>query len=155
MTGELPHPIRTGETIAMTAIAESTRLRRLLIAPLAVAGLLAVSACGDDEADTDNGEDTDQTETDGGDEANGEEDAEGEALTMDEVSANDSAESCWAVIDDTVYDLTGWIEEHPGGEGAIEQLCGTDATEAFEGQHAGSEGPEQQLAEMELGDLEG
>lgn len=139
----------------MTAIAESTRLRRLLIAPLAVAGLLAVSACGDDEADTDNGDDTEQTDTDGGDEAGGEDNGEAEALTMDEVSTHDSAESCWAVIDDTVYDLTGWIEEHPGGPGAIEQLCGTDATDAFEGQHAGSDGPEQQLAEMELGELEG
>ena len=37
---------------------------------------------------------------------------------------------------------------------SIEALCGTDATEDFEGQHGGEERPEEQLAEFEIGELE-
>ncbi|MDR8018223.1 cytochrome b5-like heme/steroid binding domain-containing protein [Nesterenkonia aerolata] len=76
------------------------------------------------------------------------------ALTMDEVAQHDSADSCWTVVDDTVYDLTEWVAEHPGGEQAIEGLCGTDGTEAFEQQHGGDAQPEERLADFELGPLE-
>lgn len=75
------------------------------------------------------------------------------SLTMDEVASHNTAESCYAVVEDTVYDLTGWIAKHPGGAGAIEKLCGTDATEAFGGVHGGNEKAEHALEQFAVGTL--
>ena len=55
--------------------------------------------------------------------------------TMTQVKANNTAKSCWSVIDGYVYNLTNWINSHPGGSGAILFLCGTDGTNAFKAQH--------------------
>ena len=55
--------------------------------------------------------------------------------TMAQVNANNTAKSCWSVIDGYVYNLTNWINSHPGGSGAILFLCGTDGTNAFKAQH--------------------
>ncbi|GAA1340641.1 hypothetical protein GCM10009594_11580 [Kocuria palustris] len=79
--------------------------------------------------------------------------SEAETYTMDEVAEHDGAESCWAAIDGGVYDLSDWIAQHPGGEGAIESLCGSDGTEAFTGQHEGSDRVAEQLAEFRIGEL--
>jgi cytochrome b involved in lipid metabolism len=76
-----------------------------------------------------------------------------DTFTMAEVEDNDSTDSCWAVMDGVVYDLTAWIDEHPGGGARIEQLCGTDASAAFDAQHGGQENPEEQLSEFEIGVL--
>lgn len=35
--------------------------------------------------------------------------------TMSEVSKHDQEKDCWMVIEDKVYDLTKFINEHPGG----------------------------------------
>jgi cytochrome b involved in lipid metabolism len=48
--------------------------------------------------------------------------------------------SCWMVIHDKVYDVTDFIEPHPGGH-IIEEGCGTDATELFETRPQGSGTP--------------
>ena len=57
--------------------------------------------------------------------------------TMEQVKANNTATKCWSVIDGRVYDLTNWINSHPGGAGAITSLCGTDGTSAYINQHKG------------------
>jgi hypothetical protein len=72
---------------------------------------------------------------------------------MAQVKANNSAASCWAVIDGNVYNLTAWINKHPGGPGAILFLCGTDATSSFSSKHGNQNGPAQQLAVYLLGPL--
>lgn len=59
-------------------------------------------------------------------------------MTMSEVASHNSRTSCWAAINGSVYDLTGWIPKHPGGAGAIAQLCGTDGSAKFNAQHGGS-----------------
>lgn len=79
---------------------------------------------------------------------------EGLILTMADVEMNDSEESCWSVIDGQVYDLTDWISKHPGGASRIIQLCGTDGTSLFQGQHGGSSGPESTLEGYLLGSLQ-
>ena len=73
--------------------------------------------------------------------------------TMEQVRANNTATKCWSVIDSKVYDLTNWINSHPGGSGAIISLCGTDGTAAFRGQHGGSGSPASRLAGYLLGPL--
>jgi cytochrome b involved in lipid metabolism len=77
----------------------------------------------------------------------------GVTYTMEKVKANASAASCWAVISGNVYDLTKWIGSHPGGEGAITSLCGTDGTSAFLGMHTGQSKPQSRLSGYLLGPL--
>lgn len=40
--------------------------------------------------------------------------------------------SIWLVLHDKVYDVTPFLDEHPGGEEILIENAGTDATEAFE-----------------------
>lgn len=79
---------------------------------------------------------------------------EGLTLTMADVEMNDSEQSCWSVIDGQVYDLTDWISKHPGGASRIIQLCGTDGTGLFQGQHGGSAAPESTLESYLIGPLQ-
>jgi len=73
--------------------------------------------------------------------------------TMAQVTANNSAKSCWAVIEGSVYNLTAWINSHPGGSGAILSLCGTEATSSFKGKHGNQSRPAEQLSGYLLGVL--
>ena len=73
--------------------------------------------------------------------------------TMAQVRANNTAANCWAVIDDSVYDLTNWIKSHPGGSGAIVGLCGTDGSAAFSIKHGNQSRPAAQLNSYRLGPL--
>lgn len=45
------------------------------------------------------------------------------------------AEGIWVALYDQVYDLTEYIDEHPGGPEAILDAAGTNATEIFEAVH--------------------
>ena len=73
--------------------------------------------------------------------------------TMAQVKANNSAKSCWTVVDGFVYNLTSWISSHPGGAGAILFLCGTDGTNAFKAQHENQARPAVRLDSYKLGPL--
>ena len=73
--------------------------------------------------------------------------------TMAQVRANNTARSCWSAIDGFVYDLTRWINSHPGGSGAILFLCGTDGTNAFSAQHQNQARPAIRLDSYRLGPL--
>ncbi len=73
--------------------------------------------------------------------------------TMAKVAQHNSAASCWAAINGNVYDLTDWINQHPGGPQRILNLCGTDATAAFNAQHGGQARPAQELAQFLLAPL--
>ncbi|KAH8482084.1 hypothetical protein H0E87_029527 [Populus deltoides] len=53
-----------------------------------------------------------------------------------EVSLHSKRTDCWIIIKDKVYDVTSYVEEHPGGD-AILAHAGDDSTEGFFGpQHA-------------------
>ncbi len=73
--------------------------------------------------------------------------------SMFDVSAHNSASSCWTAIAGGVYDLTDWIGQHPGGSQAILSLCGIDGTAAFDAQHGGQKQPENELASLKIGTL--
>ena len=73
--------------------------------------------------------------------------------TMELVRQNNSASSCWSVISENVYDLTKWINSHPGGSSAIRSLCGVDGTASYRSQHANQARPEQRLESFLLGPL--
>lgn len=61
------------------------------------------------------------------------------AEPLDE-NADANSFSCWTVIRDKVYDITDFLDSHPGGE-AIYQACGRDATTLFETRPEGSGTP--------------
>jgi cytochrome b involved in lipid metabolism len=73
--------------------------------------------------------------------------------TMDKVRENNSASSCWSIINGNVYDLTKWISSHPGGRSAITGICGRDGTSTFNGKHRGDGGPASILSGYLLGPL--
>ena len=79
--------------------------------------------------------------------------AEPAGYTMEKVKSNSSASSCWSVIRGNVYDLTNWINSHPGGSGAIRGLCGTDGSAEFAAKHQGQSNPESRLKGYLLGPL--
>lgn len=56
-------------------------------------------------------------------------------LTRAEVAKNNTEDSLWMIIDSRVYDVTDFVEAHPGGEAVLKQVAGTDATEAFYNLH--------------------
>ncbi|KAL0003551.1 hypothetical protein SO802_017332 [Lithocarpus litseifolius] len=49
-----------------------------------------------------------------------------------EVLVHNKKTDCWIIIKDKVYDVTAYIEEHPGGD-AILAHAGDDSTEGFYG----------------------
>ncbi|WJZ94484.1 hypothetical protein VitviT2T_013335 [Vitis vinifera] len=56
--------------------------------------------------------------------------------TKAEISLHNKKTDCWIIIKDKVYDVTSYVEEHPGGD-AILAHAGDDSTEGFFGpQHA-------------------
>jgi hypothetical protein len=73
--------------------------------------------------------------------------------TMAKVKENNSAASCWSVINGNVYNLTQWINSHPGGPSVIRGLCGVDGTSSFNGKHRGQGNPTSTLASYLLGPL--
>lgn len=73
--------------------------------------------------------------------------------TLAEVALHNSGTSCWTAINGNVYDVTSWINEHPGGPEAILSLCGTDGSTAFNDQHGGQSRPEAELATFKIGAL--
>ncbi|XP_022729763.1 cytochrome B5-like protein isoform X1 [Durio zibethinus] len=53
-----------------------------------------------------------------------------------EIALHDKRTDCWIIIKDKVYDVSSYVEEHPGGD-AILAHAGDDSTEGFYGpQHA-------------------
>lgn len=54
-------------------------------------------------------------------------------ITLDEVSYHDTMQDCWIVLYDRVYDITDFLEMHPGGHDVLLEHAGRDATIAFIG----------------------
>jgi len=73
--------------------------------------------------------------------------------TLSDVAAHNTPGDCWSAIDGKVYDLTGWIDQHPGGAQRIIDLCGTDGSAGFDAQHGGQARPAQELAQFLVGAL--
>ena len=73
--------------------------------------------------------------------------------SLADVKKHASPSSCWSAINGNVYDLTKWINRHPGGSSVIKALCGRDGSSMFNGQHGGQNRPASELAAFKLGKL--
>ncbi|QLG70343.1 hypothetical protein HG535_0A02820 [Zygotorulaspora mrakii] len=52
-------------------------------------------------------------------------------FTYQEIAEHNSPEDAWIIIDGKVYDVTKFVDEHPGGDEIILELAGQIATEPF------------------------
>lgn len=52
-------------------------------------------------------------------------------FTLDEVAKHNSKDDCWLLVRNNVYNVTSYIDKHPGGSKKIIPFCGKEATEAF------------------------
>lgn len=59
------------------------------------------------------------------------------SYNMSEIAKHGDATSCWTMIEDKVYDLTEYVEKHPGGSKSILAICGEDGTSSFNAMPAG------------------
>ncbi|KIM93577.1 hypothetical protein OIDMADRAFT_208040 [Oidiodendron maius Zn] len=55
-----------------------------------------------------------------------------ESLTYTEVATHRNPNDYYIVIHEKVYDISKFIDEHPGGEEVLKDVAGRDATVAFE-----------------------
>ena len=76
-----------------------------------------------------------------------------DTYTLSEVAAHATKSDCYSAIRGSVYNLTSWISQHPGGAKAIEGLCDKDGTDAFVKQHGGMEKQEETLAGFKVGEM--
>ncbi|XP_047206171.1 cytochrome b5 isoform X2 [Girardinichthys multiradiatus] len=51
---------------------------------------------------------------------------------LSEIEAQNSFKSTWIIIHNKVYDVTKFLDEHPGGEEVLREQAGGNATESFE-----------------------
>ena len=56
-------------------------------------------------------------------------------ISYAEVQKHASKESCWVVLYGSVWDVTSFLPEHPGGSSIILKLAGKDATEEYDPIH--------------------
>lgn len=107
------------------------------------------SSSGSSGGSTSGGGSTD----DGSSDDDGSTDDGSDGITMADVRTHNSAGDCWVVVGTAVVDLTSFISRHPGGAGVLTALCGTDATSAFQSQHANERMPANELDRLTIGTL--
>lgn len=62
--------------------------------------------------------------------------APSKTFTREQVKKEGNTEdSTWFIIDSKVYDVSDFLDAHPGGEAVLRQVAGTDATDAFYNLH--------------------
>ncbi|KAL0436152.1 UNVERIFIED_CONTAM: cytochrome [Sesamum radiatum] len=52
-------------------------------------------------------------------------------FTFDEVAQHNTRDDCWLVLFEKAYDVTAFIDEHPGGDDLLLNVTGKDATPEF------------------------
>lgn len=72
--------------------------------------------------------------------------------TLEEVQKHNTPDDVWIVIHNKIYDVTKYLEDHPGGSAILIEVAGTDATEAFE-EIGHSDEARDELAQFFVGDL--
>ncbi|CAK1585287.1 unnamed protein product [Parnassius mnemosyne] len=53
-------------------------------------------------------------------------------ISIEEVRKHRDSKSVWIIIHNDVYDVTNFLEEHPGGEDSLLGVAGQDGTQSFE-----------------------
>lgn len=56
----------------------------------------------------------------------------GEEYTFSDLAKHTTNKDCWILVNGLVYDVTEFLDEHPGGGDLLVQVAGKDATSDFE-----------------------
>ncbi len=75
------------------------------------------------------------------------------ALSVAEIKTHDNKSDCWSIVNGNVYNLTSYVQNHPGGAAVIANICGKDGTKAFTNQHNTQGKPNNVLSSFLLGPL--
>ncbi|KAL1807181.1 hypothetical protein ACET3Z_030249 [Daucus carota] len=59
-------------------------------------------------------------------------------LSFTDVSVHNNPKDCWVIINAKAYDVTKFLDDHPGGDEVLLQVAGEDASEEFESAGHGS-----------------
>ncbi|KAL0414092.1 UNVERIFIED_CONTAM: cytochrome, seed isoform [Sesamum radiatum] len=79
--------------------------------------------------------------------------AENKVFTHSQVSAHNTSEDCWVIINAKVYNVTNYLNDHPGGDEVLLAAAGKDASEEFEDVGHGS-APRLMLDEFYVGEID-
>ncbi|KAL8106221.1 cytochrome b5-like [Apium graveolens] len=63
---------------------------------------------------------------------------ENKILSFADVSVHNSPKDCWVIINAKAYDVTKFLDDHPGGDEVLLQVAGEDGSEEFESAGHGS-----------------
>lgn len=73
------------------------------------------------------------------------------SFTWKEVAEHNTASSCWVCVHGKVYDITNWIDRHPGGSEVIKLTAGRDISVLFESYHPFTRKAHDVLPKYEIG----
>ncbi|KAL9992161.1 putative cytochrome b5-like heme/steroid binding domain, cytochrome b5, heme-binding protein [Helianthus debilis subsp. tardiflorus] len=79
--------------------------------------------------------------------------SEAKLLSLHEVSKHDNKNDCWLIISGKVYDITPFLDDHPGGDEVLLLATKKDATEDFE-DVGHSQNARNMLADYYVGDID-
>jgi fatty acid desaturase len=74
-----------------------------------------------------------------------------QVYSWQDVAKHNSSASVWVIVGSKVYDLTSWVDKHPGGREVLLLMAGRDATAAFESYHPFSDKPRRMIGKFEIG----
>jgi fatty acid desaturase len=78
------------------------------------------------------------------------------SFTWQEVAKHNTAESSWVIVDGRVYDVTPFLDSHPGGKEMLLLAAGRECTDLFRSYHwINQEKPRKYMASYEIGLLSG
>ena len=72
-------------------------------------------------------------------------------LSNSEIKTHNLKSDCWSIVNGNVYNLTTYVQRHPGGASVIANICGKDGSKAFLNQHNNKSKPNNVLSSFLLG----
>lgn len=73
--------------------------------------------------------------------------------TWQQVAQHNVQSDMWVIINEKVYDITDWVDRHPGGIEMLRLVAGRDITVAFDNYHPFTKKHEAVLPKYYVGDL--